>query len=142
MLFMNTDYLIERLRLLCRRFNADELQGRFEVAKKSTLNEQYLYQLLAGKSSTPEKPRSIGENARSKLTKAFPDWLDQPRADNELPPEIQAISAHQPRTRALVQSICVLAEKIDDDGLEALIAVATCFVKSHPIKGTHKRKAG
>ena len=142
MLFMNTDYLIERLRLLCRRFSDDELQGRFEVAKRSTLNEQYLYQILAGKSSRNGKPRSVGQNARSKLDRAFPDWLDQPLTDHKPQLDIPTISQRAPRTRALVQSICSLAEQIDDDGLDALIAVATCFLKSHPIKRSHKRKAG
>lgn len=67
------------------RFNEDPLIGRFDVAQKSTLNEQYLYQILAGKSSNEGKPRSIGMNARLKLTKAFPDWLDQPPGNNTEP---------------------------------------------------------
>ena len=37
-------------------------------------------------------------------------------------------------TRKLVQRLCDLAERIDDEGLRGLIEVAQCFVKTHPAR--------
>ena len=74
---MTDDYLIEKLRQLCLRFSNDPLEGRYDVAKKSGVSADYLYQILAGKPMANGNQRSVGKRLRSCLTKAFPDWIDQ-----------------------------------------------------------------
>lgn len=143
-----SDYLITRLEALCKRFNADPLKGRFVVSEKSTLSEQYLYQILTGKSRRSEKPRSIGQNARSKLTKAFPDWLSEefptPSSDDDTSYKDQAAvkrlrkHTHQ---RPLVQRLCDIAESMDDQGIERLIEHADGLIQKYPLKPTAKRKS-
>lgn len=93
---MTDDRLIERLKGLCMRFDADPLLGRYEVAKQSTLNEQYLYQVLTGKPMANGNKRSLGKIARGKITKAFPDWLDPGVGDGPLNPlEAQLVTMYR-----------------------------------------------
>lgn len=44
-------------------------------------------------------------------------------------------------SRALVHSVCEIAEKIDDTGLKELIQFAQCLAQSRPFKPGQKRKA-
>lgn len=74
---MTDDHLISALRALCGRFSKDPLDGRYEVANKAGLSEQYLYQILANKPMANGERRSVGKIARGKLTRAFPNWLEQ-----------------------------------------------------------------
>ena len=71
-------------------------------------------------------------------------WLDQPHETKlslraEEPAARYAIGAHH--GRPLVRSLCELAEKINDAGLEALVAAAACFVRSHPRRPPRKKEA-
>lgn len=78
MLTMNPeDTLILQLQALCLRYSDsnDPLEGRYEVARRAGLSEQYLYQMLAAKPMANGSLRSVGKIARQKLTNAFPDWL-------------------------------------------------------------------
>jgi hypothetical protein len=137
---MEPDYLIDRLRALCARFNDDPMMGRFEVAKKATLNEQYLYQILAGKSSKAGKLRSVGMNARGKLTKAFPDWLDSPGGDlqNQKSNSIPLFGTTS--GRKLVRDLLAVAERINNEGLYYLLGKAEEVEKVHPLKRHQKGK--
>jgi hypothetical protein len=78
---MDDDYLIGKLRDLCRRFADTALEGRFEVAKRAGLGEQYLYQLLTDKPMANGNSRSLGKIARGKIEKVFPDWLERQQED-------------------------------------------------------------
>lgn len=73
---MTDDQLIDRLADLCKRFGDTPLDGRYEVASRAHLSEQYLYQVLTGKPMANGNRRSIGKIAREKLTKAFPGWIN------------------------------------------------------------------
>ena len=130
---MNEDHLITCLKSLCKRFSAEAIDGRFEVAKTAGLSEQYLYQILTGKPMANGNKRSLGKQAREKITAKYPDWLAQaPKA------EYQAASttADEPSPRhfrPLVQAVCDLAEQIDDAGLRNLIDIAECLLRNHPL---------
>lgn len=78
---MADDFLTDRLRDLCSRMDSfegrkDALRGRYVVAKRAKVNEQYLYQILTGKPTNSGEARGIGKRLREKISQAFPDWLD------------------------------------------------------------------
>lgn len=127
---MGDDFLISRLEALCRQFAATALDGRYAVAKKANLSEQYLYQIITRKPMANGGRRSIGKVAREKLTKAFPGWLDQP---NEMPPALAQYTSPRRHSRPLVEAVCTLAEQIDDNGLRELIGFARCLTRTHPL---------
>jgi len=131
---MQEDNLIAFLSNLCKRFDDDALEGRYEVARRTGLSEQYLYQVLSGKPMANGNKRSLGKNARARISKVFPDWMtpapigngvEQPRVTYEPKPR---------HARKLVQRLCDLSERIDDEGLRGLIEVAQCFIKTHPAR--------
>jgi len=85
MLDMTEDHLLDKLFALCGRFAEDPIDGRYEVAKRAKLSEQYLYQLLTKKPMANGNMRSIGKIARKKITDAFPDWLVQDPNTSSMP---------------------------------------------------------
>lgn len=74
---MDNDYLVDALRRLCEKLAPGDMKSaRHQIAARSGLSEQYLYQLLSGKSKTGGKNRSVGKKARDAITHAYPDWFD------------------------------------------------------------------
>lgn len=138
---MKPDYLIDRLRTLCQRFDDNPLIGRFEVARRSDLNEQYLYQILAGKSSKAGKPRSIGMNARAKLTKAFPDWLNllDINGKNDQAQDTSIFRRPSAPSRKHVRDLLTIAERINNEGLMYLIGKAEEVEKEYPLRQKQTR---
>lgn len=144
MLKMNDDQLIDRLNALCKRFAKTALDGRYTVAERAHLSEQYLYQVITGKPMANGNKRSIGKIARSKLSSAFPDWLDRSdapaeathRATEPTPPAYK----RPHHSRDLVQKVCDLAEQINDDGLRELAGFARCLTGTHPFKKPARAK--
>lgn len=133
---MNDDHLIERLKALCGRFSDEPLDGRYVVAEKTGLSEQYLYQLIDGRPMANGNKRSLGKIARAKISSAFPDWLNY-QADRTATHHRTADSAAEPPERGrhrrdLVQKVCDLAEQINDDGLRELAGFARCLTGTHP----------
>lgn len=130
---MNDDHLVDLLVALCKRFADDPLAGRYAVAKRAGLSEQYLYQILTGKPMANGNQRSLGKIARAKINREFPDWLNGA--------QVEATSVHEPnaryelkaKVRSLVQTVCDLAEQIDDDGLRELVGFARCLTATHPL---------
>lgn len=141
MLFMNEDHLILRLSALCERFAKTALEGRYDVAQKAGLSEQYLYQILTGKPMANGNKRSLGKQARRKLSDAFPDWLEpasQPNAAGGEPGSIVAYTSTAtrepaaPHYRPLVNQLCDVAEQIDDNALRDLIGYARRLAETNP----------
>lgn len=131
---MNEDFLISRLEALCLRYGKTASEGRYDVAKRAGLSEQYLYQIITNKPMANGERRSIGKVAREKITKAFPDWLAGTPTAPTLPvaePAAQYnVTPHH--NRQLVQTVHELAEQINDDGLHELIGFARCLTGTHP----------
>lgn len=73
---MEDDFVTAKLIALCARFGDTPSDGRYHVAKKAGLSEQYLYQIITKKPMSNGSLRSVGKIARVKLSEAFPDWLD------------------------------------------------------------------
>jgi hypothetical protein len=129
---MNEDHLITCLKSLCQRFSTEALDGRFEVAKTAGLSEQYLYQILTGKPMANGNKRSLGKQAREKITAKYPDWLGL--ATQPTYQSAAAIAQEPPKHfRPLVQAVCDFAEQINDDGLRELVGFARCLAGTHPL---------
>lgn len=121
MLLMDADYLRSRLRALCASCDpaGNPLKGRYVVAGKADVSEQYLYQILEGKSAPDGKQRSVGKITRDKISKVFPNWLNQDRANTPLidldaHPDLLPIRRVKFKLQAGVQGYAV--ELNDSDG--------------------------
>lgn len=139
---MGEDHLITCLKRLCTRFDPAPLKGRYAVAKKAGLSEQYLYQIIDGKPMANGAARSIGKVAREKITHAFPDWLVPEAVGDTAGMSVRegttprAYSKKPAHARPLVQTVADLAEQIDDAGLRNLIDIAELLARNHPLVKT------
>ena len=135
---MSDDLLITRLTDLCRQFSTDPsnpLAGRYIVADRAGLSEQYLYQIVAKKPMTSGKPRSIGKRARDKLDKAFPNWMASVEAPVNLCQEPAAACYTHPHP--LVRQVIALMEATDDAGKGIILMASTQAIeKFRPINQT------
>lgn len=140
MLFMNDDFLISRLRLLCQRFADSPLEGRYYVATKAGLSEQYLYQILSGKPMANGQKRSVGKVARNKITTVFPDWIeselnnfpDGKDIDREAPQAINFVPKKSAREKKIDQ-IVELLHKTSDTGINVVLDSAKSSVDRFPL---------
>lgn len=92
---MDDNRLIDSLAALvdrvAREVNTTEKAARDIIAKKAGVSEQYIYQIIKRKQMTGEKLRVPGREAREKLSKAYPNWLD---INNDTPKTLREEAAH------------------------------------------------
>ena len=76
-----------------------------------------------------------------------PGYLDTPIPDDAA---AEPLRAEQPSVaypvkphheRALVQTVCELAEQIDDNGLRELVGFARCLTGTHPLIKTKRQSS-
>jgi hypothetical protein len=88
-----------------------------------------------------EKEGSIDKDKLGALFDYFSDVVG-PEHWELSPSEIVVLhtAVNAPHPRRLVQKVCALAEKIDNDGLKELIVFAECLQKSRPYIPPKKMK--
>jgi hypothetical protein len=87
---MDTDQrLVEALRALCEREGGGAL-GRAAVAATAGLNDQSLYQILAGVKNKSGRPKGVGPVIRERLDTHYPGWTELQRSlEGQNPFEVQ-----------------------------------------------------
>ena len=105
---------------------------------------QYLNYRNGAKEAKTGKIRGMRKETAWRFEDAFGKprgWLDVPHDTSisqgvagTIAPSITAVQ----HARPLVQTVCDLAEKIDDDGLRELIGFARCLSGTHPVVKTKR----
>lgn len=101
---------------------------------------QYLNYRKGVKEAKTGKIRGMRKETAWKFEDAFNmprGWLDIPHDTPEAPRVEQPVAQYVARPahgRKLVQSVCDLAEQINDDGLRELVGFARCLTGTHPLR--------
>lgn len=98
---------------------------------------QFLNYRNGAKEAKTGKKRGMRKETAQRFEEAFGKprgWLDTNHdIDNKLESPPAAYVVKQKHSRRLVQQVCDLAERIDDDGLHQLMGFAQCLAASHPL---------
>lgn len=120
---------------------AKSLGGVTSLARALERSDAQVSQWIRGAahSTTGRKRGMKSETARwIEATTGMPEgWLDSDPTASEAQHAAEPAAEYlvPPRhSRALVQTICNLAEQINDDGLRELSGFARCLTGTHPLK--------
>lgn len=117
---------------------AEDVGGVAVLSRMLDREESQVSQWIRGaKHSVTGKKRGMkSETARwiEATTGKPPGWLDERHGQVKNHQIAQTLAAYH--LRPLVQTVCNLAEQINDDGLRELAGFARCLTGTHPLKKT------